>query len=64
LVISDAPGWRAKSQKILVTPEQSTVELRFYSQGELVHQTNVGPDHLYEELDRLLPKLLRDDKQT
>ena len=64
LVISDATDWRKESQKILVIPKKSTVELRLYTRGKLVDQREVGFDHLYEELDRLLPKLLPDDKQS
>jgi hypothetical protein len=62
LVISDGMDWRAQSQRILVMPKHGLVELRYYLGDKLVDKSEVSPDRLYDELDRLLPKLLQDDK--
>jgi hypothetical protein len=62
LVISDTADWRAKAQRILIMPRHALIELRYYSEDKLVEKTDVTPDRVCNELDRLLPKLLRDDK--
>jgi hypothetical protein len=63
LVISDSPVWDKWSRKIFVMPKKSTVEVRYYTIDAMVERCELSSEVFFEEIDRLLLKLLRERKQ-
>jgi len=64
LVISDAERWDRKKNRIVVIPKRASYELNLIMKRELVEQVECDAEHLFEELDRLLPRLLQNAKRT
>ena len=49
---------RANGRMAVVISKPRAVHFQLYEEGKLVEQIEVGPDHIGEEVDRLVPKLL------
>ena len=63
LVISARPNPYDRRGRILVTPKGNGVELRLYKRDGTTEVSQVGAEQVRSEIERLLPKLIQDQKQ-